>query len=469
MAVTKIVARKYRIDTGINYVLNGDKTEEKLLTAFQYCTPDNAYGRMMRTKKHYGKTDGVQCYHIIQSFKPGEISPELALNIAKEFAAEHIGGYEAVIGVHVDKDHIHSHIVFNSVERESGKKYHSNAKSYYQQIRRISDRLCAEHGLSVILTGDRTHAISYYEWLREKRGLSTYRSMLEDDLKIAIEDANDYGHFLVIMEGMGYEVKHGNRLSFRIRGQDHFMVPGRRNPLFTEEGIRKAIRGNLEAIEAGLKPAYTPRQVYVPYTKRPKLKGFMALYAHYLYLLGKIEKREYPPRITPHLKAEVMKFDKYKAQFKLLREHNIQTPEEMDRYVKTCEERIAAHIKSRTILNVWKKKRKTLYDALADAEALKPVVKLYAEGMTGIEDEFARYMDAEAILEQSGIPRDMLVKEKAETYQALADINREIRELRTNISLCRDIRHNTPQMEKDIKIVDPIREREVKKQDERSK
>lgn len=108
MAVTKIVARKYRIDTGINYVLNGDKTEEKLLTAFQYCTPDNAYGRMMRTKKHYGKTDGVQCYHIIQSFKPGEISPELALNIAKEFAAEHIGGYEAVIGVHVDKDHIHS-------------------------------------------------------------------------------------------------------------------------------------------------------------------------------------------------------------------------------------------------------------------------------------------------------------------------------------------------------------------------
>ena len=469
MAVTKILARHARLDVAIQYALNGDKTQEQVFTAHMNCVEGYEYLQMKSTKRDFNKEDGVQSYHIVQSFVPSEISPELALDIAKEFVSEHLPGYEAVIGVHVDKDHIHSHIVFNSVCAADGSKYHSNKKSYYQQIRRISDRLCAEHGLSVVMRGEASKSMSYIEWLREKRGQPTYRSMLEGDLRMAIEDANDYGHFLVIMEGMGYEVKHGNRLSFRIRGQEHFMVPGRRNPLFTEEGIRKAIRGNLEAIEAGLKPAFAQRQVFTPYVKRPKLKGFMALYAHYLYLLGKIEKREYPPRITPHLKAEVMKFDKYKAQFKLLREHNIQTPEEMDRYVKTCEERIAAHIKSRTILNVRKKKRKKLYDALADAEALKPAVKLYAEGMTGIEDEFARYMDAEAILEKSGIPKDTLVKEKAETYQALADINREIRELRTNISLCRDIRHNTPQMEKDIKIVDPIREREVKKQDERSK
>ena len=469
MAVTKIVARRYRIDTGINYVLNGDKTEEKLLTAFQYCTPDNAYERMMRTKKHYSKTDGVQCYHIIQSFKPGEISPELALDIAKEFAAEHIGGYEAVIGVHVDKDHVHSHIVFNSVERETGKKYHSNAKSYYQQIRKISDRLCAEHGLSIVMRGESSKAMSYIEWLREKRGLPTYRSVLEADLRIAIEDANDYGHFLVLMEGMGYEVKHGNRLSFRIRGQEHFMVPGRRNPLFTEDGIRKAIQGNLEAIEAGLKPVVTQRRVYVPYKKRTKLKGFWGLYAHYLYLLGKIQKQEYPPKMTPHLKAEVMKFEKYKSQFRFLRENNIATPEEMELYIKSSEDKIAEYIKKRTVLNVRKKQRKKLYDALADADALKPAVKLYAEGMTGIEDEFARYMDAEAILDQSGIPRDDIIKEKSETYQAIADINRKIRELRSGISMCKEIKNSIPQMEKDIRITDPAKEREVKKQDERSK
>ena len=101
------------------------------------------------------------------------------------------------------------------------------------------------------------------------------------------------------------------------------MVPGRRDPMFTEDGIRQAIQGNLEAIEAGLRPVLVPRRPYVPYKKHPKYTGFMARYVHYLYLLGKIEKREYPPRMTPHLKAEIMKFEKYKAQFRFLHEHNI--------------------------------------------------------------------------------------------------------------------------------------------------
>lgn len=469
MAITKILARNVRVDVGIKYVLNGDKTEEKLLTSFQYCTPGNAYKRMMDTKKHFEKPHGVQFYHIIQSFQPNEISPEIALSIAQQFANEYLNGYEAVIGVHVNKDHIHSHIVFNSVERETGKKYHSNAKSYYQQIRRISDRLCAEHGLSVIMRGEASKSMSYIEWLREKQGLPTFRSMLEADLRRAIEDANDYGHFLVLMENMGYEAKHGNRLSFRIRGQERFMVPGKRNPLFTEDGIRKAIQGNLEAIEAGLKPAVTQRRVYVPYKKRAKQKGFLGLYVHYLYLLGKIKKQEYPPRMTPHLKAEVMKFEKYKAQFQFLRSNNISTSEEMESFEKHCEEKIAGYTKQRKVLNVRKKQRKKLYDALADAEALQPAVKLYAEGMTGIEDEFARYMDAVNILEKSGIPKEQLAKEKAETYQVLADINREIRELRKGISMCKEIRQAIPQMEKDIRITDPTKEREVKKQDERSK
>lgn len=469
MAVTKILARHARIDVAIQYVLNGDKTQEQIYTARMNCVEGHEYRQMKATKKEYKKEDGVQSYHIVQSFLPGEISPELALKISKEFAAEHLSGYEVVIGVHVDKEHIHSHIVFNSVCAADGSKYHSNKKSYYQQIRRISDRLCAEHGLSIVMRGESSKSMSYIEWLREKHGKSTYRSMLEDDLRIAIEDANDYGHFLVLMEGMGYEIKHGSRLVFRVRGQEQFMVPGRRNPLFTEEGIRKAIRSNLEAVEAGLKPAYTQRQAYVPYVKRPKQKGFLGLYVHYLYLLGKIEKRQYPPRMTPHLKAEVMKFDQYKAQFNLLRKHNITTPEKLDDFVKNCEKRISEQMKTRTIFNVKKKKRKKLYDALSDITALQPAVKLYAEGMTGIENEVERYMEAMGILERTNTSIDALTKEKAETYQALADINREIRELRSDVSLCNDIRKNTPQMEKDIQTIEPTKEREVKRQDERSK
>jgi len=261
MAITKILARKGRLDVGIRYVLNGDKTQEQILTARLNCDPGHECRQMLETKRAVGKEGGVQYYHLIQSFQPGEVTPELALEIAREFAEEHLPGYQTVIGIHVDKEHIHAHILFNSVNADTGEKYHSNAQSYYRQIRVISDRLCRERGLSVLLQGKPTQAVSYIEWLRRSRGQPTFRSMLEEDLRTAIADANDLGHFFLLMEHMGYEISHGNRLGFRLRGQERFMIPGRKNPLFTEDGIRAAIQGNLAAIEAGRRAARPPPPV----------------------------------------------------------------------------------------------------------------------------------------------------------------------------------------------------------------
>ena len=102
MAITKILARKGRLDVGIRYVLNGDKTQEQILTAHLNCDPGRELRQMLETKAQYGKEDGVQYYHIIQSFRPGEVSPELALEIARTLVEEHMPGYQAVIGVHVD-------------------------------------------------------------------------------------------------------------------------------------------------------------------------------------------------------------------------------------------------------------------------------------------------------------------------------------------------------------------------------
>ena len=204
MAITKILARKGRLDVGIRYVLNGDKTQEQILTARLNCDPGHECRQMLETKRAVGKEGGVQYYHLIQSFQPGEVTPELALEIAREFAEEHLPGYQTVIGVHVDKEHIHAHILFNSVNADTGEKYHSNAQSYYRQIRAISDRLCRERGLSVLLQGEPTQAVSYIEWLRRSRGQPTFRSMLEEDLRTAIADANDLGHFFLLMEHMGY-------------------------------------------------------------------------------------------------------------------------------------------------------------------------------------------------------------------------------------------------------------------------
>ena len=454
MAITKILARKGRLDVGINYVLNGDKTEERVLTAHLNCDPGRECRQMLDTKQAVGKVNGVQYYHMIQSFKPGEITPELALEIAKEFAQEHLPGYETVIGVHVDKEHIHAHILFNSVNADTGEKYHSNAQSYYSQIRGISDRLCREHGLSITMQGESAKAVSYIEWLRQSKSQPTFRSMLEADLRTAIEDANDLGHFFMLMEHKGWEISHGNRLGFRLQGQERFMYPGRKNPLFTEDGIRAAIQGNLEDIEAGRRPAVIYRPSFRPYKKHPKYTGFMALYVHYLYILGKIGQRQYPLRMTPQLRQEVIKSERYREQFAFLRDNAIATQADMTAFQTRTEETLANLTKQRTILNVRKKKRRSLYAALADAEALAPAKALYEEGLSGMETEFSRYMEAVAVLEKCGIPRDRLMTEKAEIYEQLAETNRQIRAERKKLALCREIQSRLPQIEKEIEKIE---------------
>lgn len=466
MAVTKILARKGRLDIGIRYVLNGDKTEEKILTAQQRCEPGGECHQMLETKRIRNREGGVQYYHIIQSFRPGEITPELALEIAKAFVAEHLPGYEAVIGVHTDRDHIHAHIVFNSVCQETGEKYHSSPPKYYKQIRAISDRLCRQHGLSVIMAGEPSHAVSYIEWLRQSKGQPTFHSMLEADLLSSIEDANDLGHFFLLMEHKGYEIHHGNRLGFRLRGQERFQYPGRKDARFTEDGIQNAIHGVMEEIEAGQRPAVTHRTPYRPYCKHPKYTGFLALYIHYLYVLGKIRKQQYPPRMTPHLKQEVMKFERYREKFQFLRENNIATPNDMAAFQARTEETLAELTKQRIVLNVRKKKRAPLYAALADAEALAMAKQFYDEGRSGMEQQFEQYMEAVAVLENCGIPRERLTTEKAELYEQLAQLNRQIRSERKKLTLCREIQQELPKLEQDIQRIER-RESEVKRDEHR--
>ena len=459
MAVTKILARSANPEAGIKYILNEKKTDGKILVATNRCSADHAASRMMKTKRKYNRTGGVQYFHMILSFKPGEATPEQALEIAKEFMEEQLSDYETVAAVHTDKQHIHVHLIFNSVNAKTGEKYHSNSKTYYSQIRSKVDQLCRKHGLSVIEETEQSHSVSYIEWLRQSRGQPTFHSMLEADIRAAIEDANSLGEFYMLMEHMGYEIKHGNRLAFRLRGQERYMVPGRKNPMFTEDGILAAILRNLDDIEAGLRPAVVYRLPYRPYRKYQKYTGIMALYVHYLYILGKIEKHQYPPRMTAQMRKDVMKLDQLRTHFAFLRDNNITTSEEMSAYIARTEETLDGLTKERTILNVRKKKRRKLYSALADMSTLAEIKTLHEDGVVGMEAEYARYMEALRVLEQSGIPRERLTAEKADLYEKLAMLNRQIRAERKKLAMCKEILAKMPQMEQNIQKTERERER----------
>ena len=451
MAVTKILARNSGLKQAIEYVLNGDKTQEQVLTAHLNCDPGFEYQQMMDTKRELGKLDGRQCYHIIQSFVPGEITPEMALQIATEFATEYLAGYQVVIGTHTDRHHIHSHILFNSVNDATGEKYHCSRSEYYQQIRAVPDHLCREHGLSVIIQGDGQNSMSYIEWLRQSKGQLTYRSILEADLKVSIEDANSIGDFFRLMERKGYEIKRGNRLGFKLRGQTHFMYPERKNPQYSEDGIRAAIDGNMDAIFTGKQ---LHRQPYKPYKKHPKHTGFLALYCHYLYILGKIEKQQYPPRVTGQMRKEVMRFEQLRAQFQFLNENGVATESDMTAFVEKAEAQIKTLTKQRTILNVQKKKRQSLFQALTDEKALAPAKRLYDQGHSGMEAEAEQYMDAVKLLDNCGVSREALSQQQSEIYTKLADLNREIRQVRKQIKLCEEIRVQATTMQDNIREIE---------------
>ena len=222
MAITKIIAIRDRLDKRVNYAVNGEKTtldagityaanpektEQHFFTSALNCEScETAYAEMQVTKRRFGKLGGVVGYHFIQSFTPGEVTPEQAHRIGVEFAQRLFGDrYEVVIGTHLDKAHLHNHVVVNSVSFVDGKKYHSSPGSYYFDVRGVSDALCRENDLSTITPqGKGKH---YAEWKAENTGKPTIRSIIRGDIDRFIGEAYTYETFLLLLRQEGDVVR----------------------------------------------------------------------------------------------------------------------------------------------------------------------------------------------------------------------------------------------------------------------
>ena len=161
-----------------------------------------------------------------------------------------------------------------------------------------------------------------------------------------------------------------------------------------------------------------------------------------------------------------MKAERYRTQFAFLRENNITGPDDMTAFLTRTEGSLASLTKQRTILNVRKKKRQRLYTALADVEVLAPAKELYEDGLSGMEAEFAQYLEAVSTLEQCGIPRERLISEKAQVYQQLAELNHQIRQERKKLTLCREILDRIPQIEQTLQNTNDLR-KEVERDERR--
>lgn len=344
MAYTSIIPVR-RLDSTVNYVMNKEKTTAVSLedaigyaanrskteqscyeTAFA-CTLESAFADMRHTKVRWHKTGGVQGYHLVQSFAADEITPELAHRIAQELADRVLGGrYEYVIGTHLNTGHIHSHIVWNSVSRIDGKKYHSNGKSYVTQIRTVSDELCQKYGLSII-ESSRADAVSkpYAEWLAEQNGKPTWRTAIRQDVDDAIRQSLTWRQFVAALQDKGYELRFNRKYPvLRPPGKERFVRFKTLGKRYTPEAIQTRI----------LYPQFnrcfmenSPRVQYgrLHSGKKPsrKLTGLRALYYRYLYELGALPRK--PSRSSYAVRQDAYKLDQRIRQMEFLSKNNINT------------------------------------------------------------------------------------------------------------------------------------------------
>ena len=229
----------------IAYILNPEKTGEKLLVSSYGCASETAAREFEWTRK-IAEQKGMNpvriiARHVIQSFEIGEVTPELAHEIGKQFADEILGGkYEYVLTTHIDKDHVHNHLIFNAVDFVDYHAYKSYKRIYYD-MREVSDRLCKENGLSVI-PPSQNKGMGYKEYTEAKRGTS-WKQKLKQTIDRLVITAKDYDDFLRLMQEAGYEIKTGKYISFRAEGQERFTRSKTIGENYTEERIKERIAG----------------------------------------------------------------------------------------------------------------------------------------------------------------------------------------------------------------------------------
>jgi len=328
------------------YAQQDSKTERRFFVSGINCVPEMAREQMIATKKEFEKEGGIVAFHGYQSFAPGEIAPKTAHEIGVELARRLWGKrYQVLVATHLDKGHVHNHFVLNTVSCADGRRYHRTKRDYCD-LRQASDDLCREYGLSVIESPQAGQSRHYAEWQAAQQGRPNYRGMMKADIDRAIAEAMTERQFFDNLRAMGYSVKRGEDITVRAAGRDRGLKLQRNfGPEYSIEGIRRRI---LEQARPRRPEPEPTRQVRVfllrgTFRHTRRMKGFRALYFHYLYLLGKLPRhRPRPPeKVHPVHRGELIKIDQISRELRLLCEHEIDTPEQLAAFKKTASKKEA--------------------------------------------------------------------------------------------------------------------------------
>ena len=359
------------LEEAVDYALNRDKTESVCFETGLSCLCETAFSDMKENVQRWHKTSGVQGYHLVQSFAEGEVTPELAHQIGVELADQMLGGrYQTVVTTHLNTRHIHNHIVWCAVALDNGRKYHSNARSYYTEVRAKSDALCRQYGLSVIETPESERGKRQYaKWQAEANGQPTWRTAIRMDVDEAISMALTWRQFLAILEQKGYEIRMGRKYpTLRPPGKECFVRFKTLGKSYTPEAIRQRI---LYPKRPFTPAAIRHGRLHGTYREARKLTGLRALYYRYLYELGALPRN--PQRPSYAVRQDIRNLDKRIRQMEFLLRHGIDTLDRLEAYRQTQEKAVAALLAERRQLHCAEPSDEVKARLTQITQALKPL------------------------------------------------------------------------------------------------
>lgn len=396
----------------IDYVEKDNKTHQKYYVSGINCNPDKAREEFVLTKQRFNKTKGIQAYHGYMSFPKNEyVSPDEAHQIGLEYAREIWGDkFEVVVTTHLDREHVHNHFVVNSVSFVDGHRLHD--EKAWVINRHIADRICREHGLSVIEEPER-NADPYYLTQKEAKGKVTRYTLAKDAVDYCIAHSYSFSQFKQQLHSMDYSYDFNpNHMYWTVtpRGYDRPVRLYRLGEDYTNRRIQERI--DERAWELRTTPFVSHISFSVPKAvDLLRRKGSLYnLYLFYCYKLGYLPKKKVTVKNSSRLhylyREDLMKIDKISAELKLLEEHNIDSYEQLTDFKDNAEAEMKALTEERA--DLYKVKRR----------------------------------------------KDTVGEKRTEVLSRISDINNELKKLRKDVRLCDDISERSKVMEQNIEIAE---------------
>lgn len=424
----------------IEYVMSLEKTQNGRLIGGINCQPDRAYEQMKATKNNFRKTDKRQGYHIILSFKEGESNPDEVFEITEKFVKEYIGDkYEAIYAVHDNTEHLHSHIIFNSVSFLDGKKYRYERGDWEKIIQPITNRLCREYGLSELEIEEESRANrksrNYEEWNEIRDGRFVWSDMIKRDINACILQAEDYEDFIALISSKGYEVKFGKHLALKPEGMKKYRRCDTLGADFSEEAIIRRIEAENITTFGNVKPIAEPKIVrcYVKRYKRAKLTGIQKKYYAKLYRTGKLKKQAYSKAWM--YKDDIKRMNVLQKEYLFLVDNNIHNIEDLSKTISNLIDRKKELGKVKSKLFRDRKKCESLFKTIEDMDEVIPGNDAYMDGDTFFEEEHMEWIKLNDELHNQGYSYEEVVALKDYYKEQIADLRKNEAKLKADLKL----------------------------------